>query len=201
MVPLLKRHPPQLQPLRGGQAPSIWHKATFGVSSACVSACKVSSPHLHSMAPRTRQRTSIAQRSSQGARAGLLDELPQTAAAVIYQCLDARSRTSLAAVCRWARDLVLREARSLELQVHSSAARKPLSRLLSRVCSAAQAGRLSLTLQAHGFTINSKSNVLSDLLAPAKQQGGWASVKELALKVGGPCCVSSTRARNEVEHW
>jgi hypothetical protein len=71
----------------------------------------------------------------------------------------------------------------VELQVHSTAPRKPLTRLLNRVCSSAQAGRLSLTLRAHGFDRNSESNVLSDLLAPAKQQGGWVSVKELYLQV------------------
>jgi hypothetical protein len=79
----------------------------------------------------------------------------------------------------------------VELQVHSTAAHKPLVGLLNRVCSAARAGRLSLSLEAHGFAIDSPSNVLSELLAPATQQGGWASVKELALKVGGPysvCC-------------
>jgi hypothetical protein len=74
----------------------------------------------------------------------------------------------------------------VQLQVHSTAPHKPLFRLLSRVCSAAQAGRLSLNLEAHGFDSNSQSNVLSDLLAPAKQQGGWVSVKELKLGVGGP---------------
>jgi hypothetical protein len=71
----------------------------------------------------------------------------------------------------------------VELQVHSKAPRKPLLRLLNRVCSAA-AGRLSLNLEAHGFPIRSQSTVLSNLLAPAKQQGGWASVKELTLVVG-----------------
>jgi hypothetical protein len=42
-----------------------------------------------------------------------------------------------------------------------------------------------VNLEAHGFDINSKSRMLSNLLAPAKQQGGWASVNELALMVGG----------------
>jgi hypothetical protein len=74
----------------------------------------------------------------------------------------------------------------VELQVHSTAPSKPLARFFNRVCSAAQAGKLSLKLAAHGFDRNSKSNVLSDLLAPANQQGGWASVKELTLKVAGP---------------
>jgi hypothetical protein len=137
------------------------------------------------MTPRTRQRSNIAQQSGQVDGVGL-EELPQTAAAVIYECLDSRSRTSLASVSRWARDLVLREARSVELKLHSRAPRKPLVRLLNRLCSAAQAGRLSLSLKARGFTIKSKSQALSDLLAPAKQQGGWASVKELAIKVAGP---------------
>jgi hypothetical protein len=135
------------------------------------------------MTPPTAQSSSIPQESSRGSGAGLLEALPDTAAAVIFQCLDARGLTSLVAVCRWARDLVLREARYVELQVHSKSPRKPLIRLLNRVCLAALAGRLALSLEAHGFAINSKSNVLSDLLAPAKQQGGWASVKELALKV------------------
>jgi hypothetical protein len=137
------------------------------------------------MTPRKSKRISVEQ-SSQAETVGLLEELPFTAAAVVFQCLDARSRTSLAAVCRWARDFVLREARSLELQVHCTAARRPLVRLLNRVCSSAQAGRLSLKLKARGFTSCSKSKALSDLLAPAKQHGGWASVRELELKVGGP---------------
>jgi hypothetical protein len=38
-----------------------------------------------------------------------VDDLPHTAAALIYQYLDLGSRTSLASVSRWARDLVLRE--------------------------------------------------------------------------------------------
>jgi hypothetical protein len=142
--------------------------------------------------PRTRQTSSIAQHSSQVDGVGFLEELPQTAAAVIYECLDARSRTSLASVSRWARDLVFREARSVELQLHSTAPRKPLVSFLNRVCCAAQAGRLSLSMKAHGFAINRKSNVLSDLLAPAKQQGGWASVKELAIKVSGHLCQADT---------
>jgi hypothetical protein len=80
----------------------------------------------------------------------------------------------------------------VKLQVHCNSARKPLVRLLNRVCSAAQAGRLSLTLEAHGFDRN--SNLLPNLLAPGKQQGGWASVQELALKVAGPSPVSQTLA-------
>jgi hypothetical protein len=132
-----------------------------------------------------RNKTSIAQQSSQGDSTVGLEELPQTAAAVIYQCLDARGRTSLAAVSRWAKDLVLREVRSVELQVHSRAPCKPLIRVICRLCSAADAGRLSFNLVAHGFVRNSNSNVLSDLLAPAQQQGGWASIKELALEVAG----------------
>jgi hypothetical protein len=137
------------------------------------------------MMSRTAKRSNTAQQSSQVDGAVGLEELPQTAAAVIYQCLDARSRTSLAAVCRWARDLVLREVRSVKLQVHSTGPRKPLIRFINRVCSSSEAGRLSLSLEAHGFANVSRSNVLPDLLAPAKQQGGWASVKELALKVFG----------------
>jgi hypothetical protein len=138
------------------------------------------------MPPLTAHISNIAQQSSQVDGAVGLEELPQTAAAVIYQCLDARSRTSLAAVCRWARDLVLREVRSVELQVYSTGPLKPLVRFIKRVCSAAQQCRLSVSLEAHGFPyVWIRSRVLSDLFAPAQQQGGWASVKELALKVAG----------------
>jgi hypothetical protein len=133
---------------------------------------------------------SIVQQSSQGDTAVSLEDLPHTAAAVIYQCLDAQSRTSLASVSRWARELVLREVRSVKLQVHSTGPRKPVVSFLNRLCSQAPAGRLSLKLDADSISMHSKSNGLSDLLALAKQQGGWASVKKLALEVAGLCLVS-----------
>jgi hypothetical protein len=145
------------------------------------------------MAPRNKKPNNTAESSSQAETVGLLEELPQTAAAVIYQCLDAHSRTALASVSRWARDLVLREVRSVKLQVRNAAPRKPLIRLLKRVCSAAQAGRLSLDMQAHGFG-SSKSNVLLPLLAPAQQEGGWTSVGELKLKVADYVSVPGQRA-------
>jgi hypothetical protein len=45
-----------------------------------------------------------------------------------------------------------------------------------------------VSLESHGFAGDDNSNVLSDLLAPAEQQGGWASVKDLELKVPGHLC-------------
>jgi hypothetical protein len=86
---------------------------------------------------------------------------------------------------------VLREARSVRLELQASDAEagsnlRPLTRLLARACEAA--GQLSLSLDASklGHASTQNSNVLADLLAPAKQQGGWDSVKELVLKVAGP---------------
>jgi hypothetical protein len=126
------------------------------------------------MAARSQERESTDESSRQ--------PFPQTAAALIYQYLDSWSRISLASASRWTRDIVLREARIVTLHLHSKASRKPLICFLNRVCTSAQRG-LCLTLEAHGFDSNSKSRVLSDLFAPAKRQGGWASVTELTLEV------------------
>jgi hypothetical protein len=120
-----------------------------------------------------------------------LQDLPLPAAALIYQQLDAESRQTLVSVSRWARDTVLREARSIKLQVHSKSPRKPLMRFLERACTAAEAGRLSLALDAHGF--ESKGNLLSGLLAPSSK-AGWASVRELSLKVADALICQSSKA-------
>jgi hypothetical protein len=136
------------------------------------------------MAPRSKDLESRDESSSQWDRVGL-EDLPHPATALIYQFLNAQDRTTvaqLASVSDWARDLVLREARSWRFKVHSKPP-KHLMRFLHRVCTASEAGRLTLTLEAHGFVSNSKRLVLSDVLASAMQQGRWPSVKELTLQV------------------
>jgi hypothetical protein len=134
------------------------------------------------MAPRKKRRRSTpeAEHIQQGVS---LEDLPLPAAALIYKCLDTQSRTALAAVSRWARGIVMAEARSVQLRVLSTAPRKPLQRLLHNLCTAAEAGRLSLTLHAQGFLDIIDKRVLSKLLAQSPQ-GGWPSVRELKLEVG-----------------
>jgi hypothetical protein len=121
----------------------------------------------------------------------LLTLLPSATESLICGSIGARDRKSLLQTSRWGRDAVLREARSVTLKLLPSdleAGRKlrPLARLLARACEAAEAGQLSLSLNASMAPRSKHSDVLAHLLAPAKQQGGWASVKELALKVASP---------------
>jgi hypothetical protein len=113
--------------------------------------------------------------------------LPSTTEPLICGSLDHRGRRSLLQTSRWGRDAVLREARSIELSIRDSDVR-PLARLLARACEAAEAGQLSVYLFGSNVPSTS-SNVLADLLAPAQQQGGWSSVKELGLQVAVPRCM------------
>jgi hypothetical protein len=135
-----------------------------------------------------------------------LNLLPSATEPLIYGSIDENDRSSLLQTSRWGRDAVLREARSVSLSLLPSDAAaganlKPLARLLARACEAAEAGQLSLSLdafQCDRVNGSMKSNVLADLLAPAKQQGGWASVKELELKVADPWSVILRRSLDQV---
>jgi hypothetical protein len=123
----------------------------------------------------------------------VLNFLPSATEPLIYGSIGASDRNSLLQASRCGRDAVLREARSVKLQLQpgdaaAGASLRPLATLLARACEAAEAGQLSLSLdafQCDHVNGSMNSNVLADLLAPAKQQGGWASVKELELKVAG----------------
>jgi hypothetical protein len=121
-----------------------------------------------------------------------LQLLPSATEPLIYGSLDAKGRNSLLQTSRWGRDALLREARSIRLKLLASdcetgANIRPVAGLLARACEAAEPGQLSLSLGSMERPSEiQNSNVLAGLLAPALQQGGWASVKELALSVGGP---------------
>jgi hypothetical protein len=115
-------------------------------------------------------------------KATSLEFLPQPVAALIYSQLDAAGRRALLQVSRWARDVVLREARSISLQVFSRAPRKPTLQLLETARTSGTVAKLSVA--ACNFNRNSKNKLFSDLFGPATQQAGWAFVKTLVLKVG-----------------
>jgi hypothetical protein len=115
----------------------------------------------------------------------LLTDLPLPALALIYQHCDDESRRALLGVSVGCWDWVLREARSISLELPTTvttAARKPLARLLHR---AGNVSACSLTLCLDCSMVehqSSRSRLLADLLKPS-QQSGWASVSKLVLKV------------------
>jgi hypothetical protein len=114
----------------------------------------------------------------------LLLDLPLPALALIYQHCDDESRKALLRVSAGCRDWVLREARSISIELKPSiiaAARKPLARLLNRACTQSESG-LSLCLH-FGHHEGQTSKLLADLLKPGIQQSGWVSVAKLVLKV------------------
>jgi hypothetical protein len=84
-------------------------------------------------------------------------------------------------VSRWARDVVLREVRSISLQIVSTTPRKPILQLLRRTRTTGTIAQLSIA----ACNFNRKSKLYSYLFRPATQQAGWASVKALVLKVAG----------------
>jgi hypothetical protein len=112
-----------------------------------------------------------------------LESLTQPVVALIYAQLDAPSRRALLQASRWARDAVLREARSISLQIFSRSPRKPILQLLKRARITGTIAKLSVV--ACNFNRNSKSKLFSDLFGPGTQQAGWASVQALILKVAG----------------
>jgi hypothetical protein len=147
-------------------------------SDAVYHSVRVMEPHEGASSPLPPEEAS---------RPGHLLALPLPALALIYQHSDSASHTAILRASREGRDAVLREARSIKLQVRDGtpAARKPLVRLLSRACEAASEGRLSLVLNAFGFALEGEqsSELLADLLLPAHQAHGWKSVSKLELRV------------------
>jgi hypothetical protein len=133
------------------------------------------------MPPRKRRRR--ASKGNQSSHSALLD-LPLPALALIHHHCNARARKALFAVSSGCFDWVLREARSIKLELPktvTTAARKTLPRLLHRACSLSACSlKLSLDLtQPEG----SKNGLLADLLEPGIQQSGWAGVANLVLEV------------------
>jgi hypothetical protein len=118
----------------------------------------------------------------------LLVDLPLPALALIYQHCDHASRKTLPRVSAGCRNWVLREARLIVLKLPSTtttAARKPLARLLNGACTESTC---SLTLwldfsRLVGPHKSSLNRLLADLLEPSIQQSGWASVATLVLTV------------------
>jgi hypothetical protein len=135
------------------------------------------------MPPRKKQRA--AGKTAKGS--SLVADLPLTAGALIYEYCDAATRNSLLRVSKWGRDLVLREAKTINVRLGNSdtpAARKPLVRLLSRACSDRGDGRL--TLSVHGLLGHNQEpqrNLLKDLLAGGTRHCRWTSVSTLKLCV------------------
>jgi hypothetical protein len=138
------------------------------------------------MPPRNRRKNDS--KGSQESRHSicLLLDLPLPALAQIYQsCNQLATRKALLAVSRGCRDLVLREARGIQLTPHCSTAaeRKPVARLLNRACNlTAHRLELWLDLRLAGHP-QSRKRLLADLLEPGIQQSGWASVATLVLYV------------------
>jgi hypothetical protein len=138
------------------------------------------------MPPRKKRRKGDSKGSQSRHSTSLLPDLPLPALALIYQHCDDDSRKALLRVSAGCRDWVLREARSINLQLArtiTTAARKPLARLLNRACTQS-ASSLTLCLD---FTYTehqgSRSRLLADLLKPGIQQSGWDSVGTLELYV------------------
>jgi hypothetical protein len=127
-----------------------------------------------------------------GSAQGLpLNLLPSPTEPLIYDSIGARGRNSLLAVSRWGRDVILREAQAIYLKLLPSDAEaganlRPLARLLARACEAAEAGQLSLSLDASMAPPakgSKTSNVLAQLLDVGIKQSGWTTVAELKLRV------------------
>jgi hypothetical protein len=137
------------------------------------------------MAPSQERANSFQEQADKPVVVSLL-ELPLPALALIYQCSDAASHSAILGASREGRNAVLREARSVKLQLKDEstpAARRPLVRLLSRACYAAGDGRLSLVLDAMAVEKHHSWKLLPDLLLPAIQANGWTSVSCLELRV------------------
>jgi hypothetical protein len=116
-----------------------------------------------------------------------LDNLPVPVLSLIFQNCSPATRSSLLQVSRLTRDTVLGDARSIGLKLSNSdtmTARKPLARLLSRVCSAGSQ-RLALVLDATEVLQDAAQHrLLSSLLHDGIIKRGWQSVKEVTIKVG-----------------
>jgi hypothetical protein len=113
--------------------------------------------------------------------------LPSATESLIYGSIGAKDRNSLLTTSRWGRDAVLREARSVSLSLQPSdaaagASLRPLARLLARACEAAEAGRLSVSLNA-SQTNGTNSTLLAQLLDTGIKASGWTSVSQLSLRV------------------
>jgi hypothetical protein len=131
------------------------------------------------MLPRDQHTTGRQAQGSRGYQQALpLQLLPSATEPLIYDSIGAKGRNSLLQTSRWGRDAVLREARSIKLKLSFIDCERwgnlgPLAGLLARACEAAEPGQLSLSLDASKRRDNpGNSNILTDLLAPAKQQGG-----------------------------
>jgi hypothetical protein len=155
------------------------------------------------MPPRKKRRTTgkAATDSAATQDSNLVDSLPLTANALIYQYCDAGTRASLLRVSKWGRDLVLREARTITSQLGNNdtpGGRKPVVRLLDRACSAdGEDGRLTVCVHAQNVSSNSaRSKLLRDLFAPASgaQRHGWTSVGKLDLFVSEAAAVWSVQS-------
>jgi hypothetical protein len=117
--------------------------------------------------------------------AGEETRLPLPALALICQHIGAKGQNALMGISSEWRDTVLAEARSISLKLPSKASAaglQPTARLLNRACTFAVPGRLSLGL--HMQNNKGSSRVLGDLLKLGSDLSGWASVRELTLKVG-----------------
>jgi hypothetical protein len=64
----------------------------------------------------------------------------------------------------------------------STAARKPLARLLNRACTLGSTCSINLCLDFSSVE-DQESRLLTDLLDAGIQQSGWASVSKLVLQV------------------
>jgi hypothetical protein len=139
------------------------------------------------MPPRKRRKNGSSKGNQNRRSINLLLDLPLPALALIYHHCTVRSRNALLRVSTGCRDLVLREARSINLQLPSTittAARKPLARLLNRACNLS-AGSLMLCLD---FSWMQGSKIgLADLLKAGIQQSGWSTVATLVLEVRWNC--------------
>jgi hypothetical protein len=135
------------------------------------------------MPPRKRRQGGSKGNQSRHSTETLLD-LPLPALALIYQHGDDDTRQALFGVSTGCRDLVLREAKLIQLQLPSTiptAARKCLARLLHRACTHSV---WSLTLCLVFSEVQQQSSrLLADLLEPGIQQSGWTSVATVGLHV------------------
>jgi hypothetical protein len=116
-----------------------------------------------------------------------LETLPAPVLSLIFQNCSPATRRSLLQVSRLTRNRVLGDARSVELTLSNSdtpTARKPLARLLSRIC-CNRTERLALILDATKVQQDSAQHqLLSSLLHDCVIQRGCQSVKEVRVKVG-----------------
>jgi hypothetical protein len=139
------------------------------------------------MPPRKRRKPTRSKPEENNAQGPiLLEDLPLVALALIYQHLDNETRKSVLRVSRWGRNLVLREVKAISLELQSrdkATASKPLVRLLGRAISTATPG-LSLEVDAAGTWQQPFNGQLPAIVRQAAELPGWASIRELRLKVG-----------------